>query len=375
MPKKVLLFLIVLLLVAAGVYLFHKRGVKQPAPAVAKTNKAAIASDGKALFTTYCATCHLLPQPQNLTKRLWEGGVLPMMAIRMGLQHEQYERHISAEEKAVEEKNNLIPKTPMLSNEAFGKIRDYIISQAPDTIAYDGQRSQRSKPMQQFSRTDVQIEKDGPSLITALKWHAESRTLWIGNLKNQVFNWRFDKGLAGPMNTTSAVVHFAFYNGNTFFTEVGDLLPSELSKGAFAMAGNTKDVPILTRLHRPVHTVLEDFDSDKVPEIVVCNFGKNIGSLSLYKKETSERLFNEQVLLPMPGATKCFVQDMNGDGKKDIVALLAQGDESVYIFYNKNNLHFEAKRVLALPAGLRHIRFGACRLQQRWAIRPYYGAW
>jgi mono/diheme cytochrome c family protein len=349
MLKKVSLFLLALLLVAAGVYLFRKRETKQSAPAVAKTKEAAVASNGKALFATYCAACHLLPQPQNLTKKVWKDGVLPMMAIRMGLQDEQYERSISAEEKAVEEKNNLIPKTPMLSNEAFGEIRDYIISQAPDTIAYDVQRSRRSKPMRQFSRTDVQIENDGPSLITALQWNAENRTLWIGNLKSQVFNWRFDKGTAGPMNTTSAVVHFAFYNGNTFFTEVGELLPSELSKGAFAMAGNTKDVPILTGLHRPVHTVLEDFDGDKIPEIVACNFGKNTGSLSLYKKEKSERLFTEQKLLPMPGATKCFVRDMNGDGKKDIVALMAQGDESVYIFYNKDNIHFEAKRVLRFP--------------------------
>jgi hypothetical protein len=349
MLKKVLLFLLVFLLVAAGVYLFQKKGTKRLAPADAKTNEAAITSDGKALFTTYCATCHLLPQPKNLTKKIWEGGVLPMMAIRMGLQDERYERSISAEEKAVEEKNNVIPKTPMLSNGAFGKIKDYIISQAPDTIAYDLQRSQRSKPMLQFSRTDVQVEKEGPSLITSLKWNAESHTLWIGNLKNQVFNWRFDKGIAGPMNTTSAVVHFAFFNGNTFFTEVGELLPSELSKGAFALAGNTNEVAILTGLHRPVYTTLEDFDGDRIPEIVMCNFGKNTGSLSLYKKEARERPFSEQVLLPMPGATKCFVQDMNGDGKKDIVALVAQGDESVYIFYNKDNIHFEAKRVLRFP--------------------------
>jgi mono/diheme cytochrome c family protein len=135
MLKKVSLFLLALLLVAAGVYLFRKRETKQSAPAVAKTKEAAVASNGKALFTTYCAACHLLPQPQNLTKKVWKDGVLPMMAIRMGLQDEQYERSISAEEKAVEEKNKLIPKTPMLSNEAFGEIRDYIISQAPDTIA------------------------------------------------------------------------------------------------------------------------------------------------------------------------------------------------------------------------------------------------
>jgi hypothetical protein len=55
------------------------------------------------------------------------------------------------------------------------------------------------------------------------------------------------------------------------------------------------------------------------------------------------------VLLPVPGATKCFVRDMDGDGLQDIVALLAQGDESVYILFNRGGLKFDAQRVLRFP--------------------------
>jgi hypothetical protein len=40
---------------------------------------------------------------------------------------------------------------------------------------------------------------------------------------------------------------------------------------------------------------------------------------------------------------------MDKDGRKDIVALFSQADESVYVFFQKPGLKFEAKRVLRFP--------------------------
>jgi hypothetical protein len=42
------------------------------------------------------------------------------------------------------------------------------------------------------------------------------------------------------------------------------------------------------------------------------------------------------------------VVDMNGDGKKDIVALFAQGREGVYIFYQNDNLEFSVEQVIMM---------------------------
>jgi hypothetical protein len=53
-----------------------------------------------------------------------------------------------------------------------------------------------------------------------------------------------------------------------------------------------------------------------------------------------------------PGAVKISIEDMNNDGLKDIIALFAQADESVYIFFQKPGLKFEAKRVLHFPPDL-----------------------
>ena len=50
---------------------------------IKKTIKAD--DEGKKLFTTYCSSCHMLPDPGSLTKNIWKNHVLPIMASRMGI--------------------------------------------------------------------------------------------------------------------------------------------------------------------------------------------------------------------------------------------------------------------------------------------------
>ncbi|MBU1822550.1 MAG: hypothetical protein KKG00_13705, partial [Bacteroidetes bacterium] len=43
------------------------------------------ADSGKLLAQQYCQGCHLLPDPSLLDKKTWTAGVLPNMALRLGL--------------------------------------------------------------------------------------------------------------------------------------------------------------------------------------------------------------------------------------------------------------------------------------------------
>ena len=303
---------------------------------------------GEELFVHHCQTCHMLPDPANLPKAIWHSSVLPLMAIRMGLNSGEYKRSISAEESAIEDKNHLIPQKPLITNTDFELIKKFIEFNAPDTIAYAQERLYRNQPLTQFVRRNIPVEPNNPSSITALKFNEATHVLWIGNLYNEVIQWRWKKGVIATENTASPVVDFTFYN-NTYFTEVGSLLPSELSTGSLIVKSGYLQEPVLQNLHRPVCTLINDFDNDNIPEIIVGNFGKNLGSLSLYKKNKQDNNYNEYPLLSLPGATKCYLKDMDNDGRKDIVALFAQADESVYIFFQKDNMHFEAKKVLRFP--------------------------
>lgn len=315
-----------------------------------KKHSARVNDEGKTLFTAYCAVCHMLPDPASLTREIWRLHVLPVMAARMGIIYPNYDplRGLSDEERAIVKKNNIIPESPVLTDQEWGKLVSYILQNAPDSVKLDEARLTRNSPMKQFVREDIQIDTVKPSLITGLGYNKATNTLWIGNFYNTVYTWDYNKGVTKIIRTESPVVDFNFYRGNTYFTEIGKLYPTELSIGAYAKYNDTSVTTLLTALHRPVNAKIEDLDGDGVPEIAVCNFGNKTGGLSLFKKDKGGK-YREQVLLPLAGAIKCYIKDMNGDGKKDIVAMFSQGDESVWIFYQQDNFKFKAKRVLRFP--------------------------
>lgn len=306
--------------------------------------------DGETLFKRNCTNCHLAPDPASLTRGIWQNHVLPIMASRMGIIYPGYDplRGLSDEERAIVKKNKIIPEEPVLTNEEYGKIVNYILNNAPDSVSLDEKRLTRNHPLKQFERQDISLTDGPPSMITGLEYNANTNTLWVGDFYKKVYNWQYGKGVTKVISSNSPVVDFNFYKGNTYFTEIGKLYPTELSTGSYAQLKDTISSPLITDLHRPVHTEIEDLDNDGVPEIVVCNFGNKTGSLSLFKKNKTGK-YTEQVLLPLAGAIKCYIKDMDGDGKKDIVAMFSQGDESVWIFYQKDKLKFNAKRVLRFP--------------------------
>jgi hypothetical protein len=317
-----------------------------------KTKSASTATDeeGRALFLRHCTVCHLAPDPAGLTKEIWARHVLPVMAARMGIIYPNYDplKGLSDEERAIVKKHNIIPEEPVCSEAEWAKIRDYIVNNAPDSVNLDEKRLTRNSPLTQFIRQNVQVDDKTPSVITGLKYNSTTKTLWIGDFYNQVINWQYGKGVIKIANTASPVVDFNFYQNSIYLTEIGKLYPTELSTGMYAQLNDTTSTPIITSLHRPVNTRINDLNNDGTPEIVVCNFGNKTGGLSLFKKNKTGKHI-EDVLLPLPGAIKCYIKDMDGDGKKDIVAMFSQGDESVYIFYQKDNLKFKAKRVLRFP--------------------------
>lgn len=307
--------------------------------------------DPKALFELYCGRCHLAPDPQDLPKETWKNHVLPAMAARLGISYPNYnpEDGLKPAEIDTLEKHNYFPKDPLLSQDEWNIVVDYILKKAPENDQLDSSRLYRNRKLKQFVRKDIPIYDKPGAMITGLKYDPVSKELWVADINKTVLIWKMGKGVIQKITTESPVVDFDFHGDTTYFTEIGNLYPTELYLGSFVRYYNNRQTTILSSLHRPVYGQMCDLDNDGIPEIIVANFGNKLGSFSIYKKNKSTNKYNEQVLLPMPGAEKFYVRDMNGDGKKDIVALFAQGDESVYIFYQKENLKFKVKRVLRFP--------------------------
>jgi hypothetical protein len=99
---------------------------------------------------------------------------------------------------------------------------------------------------------------------------------------------------------------------------------------------------------------MADLDGNGTPDAVVCEFGHHTGSLSLYADGDPKR---RTVLSPTPGARRTEVRDMDRDGRPDILALMAQGDERLSLFRNLGKGRFQEKVLLRFPPlqGLSHF--------------------
>ena len=308
--------------------------------------------EGAQLARQYCGSCHLMPSPQSLPKVVWQLKVLPVMASYLGIRYLDYDpyRNLKPEEVTLLKQRHIFPDKPVIDNAAWQKIVAYYVDNAPNQIPLDSARRNRSKPISLFSPKLVSLGKSIGSMVTAVAYDTLSRELWVAE-PDKLYRWNATQGLTHNYSLPGTVVDVTFssvgQNPSTILTQIGTLLPSELSKGdVFSFVGGSLK-PVTTNLHRPVCTVMADLNNDGIEELITANYGHRTGSLSLYVKQPgADSSYSETVLRNEPGAVKCYVQDMNGDGRKDIVALFAQNDEAIYIFYQTGNLQFRAEKVL-----------------------------
>ncbi len=298
-------------------------------------------------YITYCGNCHLPADPKDLTKDVWANSVLPEMGLRMGIPNKKADRRekLAPDELAIFNRLNIYPSEPIIEEKDWLALKEYILNRAPEKIPVDSTRATRSKTSPQFRRQDLYVEQDYGASMTSIEFDNQKKELWMGNFKNQIFHWT-KKGNRS-FEVESPVVDFHFTDEGTVFTHIGKLFPGNLPKGNLSLLGQTQKTILLDKLRRPVHSEYVDLNTDGKKEIVVAEFGHDIGGLVLFVKKKGQ--YERKPLLELPGAIKFYIEDINGDGLKDIIAMFAQGDESIWQFIQKENLTFEPKRLLRFP--------------------------
>jgi hypothetical protein len=118
---------------------------------------------------------------------------------------------------------------------------------------------------------------------------------------------------------------------------MGRLNPSDVPRGALALisAWRSGAPPAIAwevdTLHRPVYASYGDLSGDGVDDAVVSEFGNLTGRLAWYERLPAGGS-RRHLLAAQPGAMNSVVRDVDGDGRLDVLALMAQGDEGVALF-------------------------------------------
>ena len=240
---------------------------------------------------------------------------------------------------------NIFPDSALLSEASWQRVVDYYDSLAPaelPTLITDTAR--RTAP---FVPRPVTLRANTDGLFTLLRQHPVTKKIYVADGLRTLY--RLDEfgsiEQSFVLPSVASDIHFG-QDGSLYLLVMGDLNPHDEPLGSLLSINSRGESTVLIQqLNRPVHLRVHDLDQDGREDMIICEFGNYIGRLSWFR-QTEDGTFEKHVLWEQPGAIKTVVRDLDQDGLPDVVALMAQGNEGVYAFYNQGNGRFDRKPLL-----------------------------
>ncbi len=283
------------------------------------------ALDTLSLATKYCGSCHRFPEPGLLDKKTWEHSLLPNMGCRLGIRTEGYSPYKGKDmlEQNLLEQANIYPALPLIPDSTWFKIRDYYISNAPDTLIVP---RDSSVDLEQF----VVYPKGALVRVPRLSMLAVdtfSGLVFAGLESGQIRVLDSSWDLSDSFAIGSTPIQLIPGEEGTRILSVGILYPSEQSFGSLLTRKGGSWQEEINGLHRPVWLSLMDLDGDAESDYIIHEFGYETGRLSWYPSSRKDP--KAVSLFSGSGSIKSEAVDLDGDSRKELVCLIAQGDEQV----------------------------------------------
>lgn len=309
---------------------------------------------GETLARQHCAACHLFPEPDLLDRVTWENHALRKMAPYLGVARLRTEGRADASRL---EASGVYPKTPVVSAEEWDAIRAYYVGSAPVRAREAVGRTRVPETLKQFTAEVLTLPGKTP-LTTWVRADAKAREVWVGDAGSGTLS-RFDASgaLVGAMAVGGAPVDVVRQGDSLWVTLIGSVFPSDVPGGKVLRVGADGGVTSeLEGLERPVCTIVCDLNRDGRPDLLVCAFGNVLGRLAWYEGR-ADGGWDRHELLPVPGAVRAEVRDVDRDGDPDILVLMAQGREGLFLFENRGRGEFDVRTLLEFPPAFGSVWF------------------
>ncbi len=300
-----------------------------------------------------CGTCHAVPAPDLLDKASWKNVVLPRMGAFLGFYPKGTTRGSLIENGAAYEyivAHNIYPERPTISKKDWKFIQDYYIATAPKHVPLN--KSLPPSLTRTFKAVRPAFTLRPPS-TTFIEIDDSSSNVALGDaMSGSVYSLSPKLELRRQDSVGESPAWITKQGGSSqYATIMGSFSPTDAPTGRVVRIPSdtsSEVTEIIPGLQRPVHHAVADLDADGDEDIVVCEFGKWTGGLSWWRRGMTGT-YERMVLRDGPGATRAVIRDWNMDGLPDIVALFAQGNESITAFLNTGNGSFEEQQIMQFP--------------------------
>ncbi len=297
--------------------------------------------EGEKLAKMYCGSCHLQPMPGDLPKNVWKYSTLPYMGMMMGLEEE-----VENLPDILKTYTLLKSPQPLISQEDFNKIKAYYLSQAPEKVSDSEQALARNDQLFLIEDIDLPGNQTIPN-FTCVKFDPFSQNIIAGDQSNRII-WLINskKQVLKKLENQDALTYVVPQAAKYLLTYIGSTTQANPNTEGHVdfLTKEFKSIQVLSEVKRPLEAIEANLDENKENELITCEFGFDQGGLSVWKK--NGKTFEKKVIDSQTGCTAIQLKDFNQDGKLDILALFAQGNERINLFINKGNLNFESKTLL-----------------------------
>jgi hypothetical protein len=192
----------------------------------------------------------------------------------------------------------------------------------------------------------VDLDKDGLMDVIACE-AKEGKILWI----RQVSRGHFEEivlaeNLPAPVHTSVVDLNGTGHY-DILVACMSVVFPDNDKIGSVVILENDgkehfKPHVIIDNIARVCDVRAADFSGDGRLDLIVGQFGYDQGEIRLMER-TGRWEFKSRILLDLPGTINVLVADFCGHGRQDIVALVSQQYEEIFLFENKGGGKFEKK--------------------------------
>jgi hypothetical protein len=346
-------FLITNLLVASCFFLFCK-------PKEDFSNSSNIDSvlflQGKQLSVQLCGQCHLYPEPGLLDRYSWKQHVMPEMSNYYGYYFNEQQQYAPMTRDMVKSLDYLenIPEEPIIGIEQWHSMLYYYEMAAPETLPKTKDHFQISPNLEIFNVSYSPRQNIEPG-VTMVKIPENNQGFWYadegyGELRLVDAQMNIKRAIKIP----GTPVGMTLLGDYWYVLTMGSFTPTNERVGSiFRIASDAEfsfERPqlVMDSLYRAVHITKADLNDDGLEDLLVCEFGSELGQLS-WMKNTGDGKFLRKIISAQPGAVNAYPHDINGDGLMDVVALFGQAREGIFAFINKGHEKFEAQTLLQFP--------------------------
>jgi hypothetical protein len=312
---------------------------------------------GQAWAKIFCGQCHLVPDPSLVDKRTWKEELLPKMRYFTGMSPPATNVFRDIEVLLAAD---VFPKSPMMSEQTWELIANYYVTSAPENLGGLQDQSRIEVGLKQFTATPAQFRPGIPH-TTLVKIDPVRHLIVMGDAKQQGVDFLDENGrLISPVHLGNIPVGMTETKEAFYFATIGHFFPREEPRGQLLMLEKKADglhrQEILSNLPRTTDVQFGDFNEDGRPDFALCIYGNFIGRFSWFENIGEEK-YEEHVLIAKPGALSCAVHDFNNDGHQDLAVLLAQAEESMFLFTGDGQGHFTKHLIFQKPPSWGHSGF------------------